>query len=177
MKNILKDNIVYYTIVNKNDFVFDVDYSSIERLETLQSRYILNLLLNQFNIKEDNIYKTKLGKPYFKSLTVRFNYSHSTNYIACAISNSNVGIDIEETDRIINKTMKKVCAFEEGKELEELVKRESFCKLTGDGVAMFFQKNYFDGINKNNLLLKKDNYICSIYSDCSEPLFQFIDLH
>lgn len=156
--------------------MINIKYNNNERIETQQSLFILNCLMDEFNLSIDEINKTKLGKPYFKNLNIHFNYSHSTNYIACAISNSEVGIDIEETDRIINETLKNICGFKKGCELEELVKRESFCKLTGDGVAMFFQKGYFGGISKNNLLIKNNNYICSICSDYPEPLFQFIEL-
>ena len=35
----------------------------------------------------------------FVSQTVCFSLTHSANYVACAISNNNIGIDLEETER------------------------------------------------------------------------------
>lgn len=174
--NSLNNNTVYYTILNKNKLDFKIYNNSKERLETLQSKYILNCMLNYFGIQESPIYRTKLGKPYFKNINVFFNYSHSDNYIACAISNYDVGIDIEETDRIITNTMVKVCNLNQVNKLEELVKREAFCKLIGDGIAMFFDKDNFKNIDRNSITIKNKEYICSIYSNCSNSVFQFIDI-
>ena len=65
-------------------------------------------MLECFNQKLPEIKYSKTGKPYFKNSVIYFNYSHSKNYIACAISNKEVGIDIEETntnisDKVSNK--------------------------------------------------------------------------
>lgn len=176
LKKTFNNNTVYYTIINKNKINFKITKKSNERLETLQSRYVLNCMLNYFNIKKSTICKTKLGKPYFKDKNIFFNYSHSNNFIACAISNYDVGIDIEETNRVINDTMIKICHFDKEKKLEELVKREAFCKLTGEGIAMFFNKNNFKNIEKNSITIKNKDYICSICSNCSKPSFQYIDI-
>lgn len=177
LKKNLNNNTIYYIIVNKNKLNFKVNKNSKERLETLQSRYVLNFMLKYFGIKSEPICKTKLGKPYFKNSNIFFNYSHSKNFIACAISNYNIGIDIEETDRVITDTMVKICNFNKNSnKLEELVKREAFCKLTGNGIAMFFDKNNFKNIDINNITIKNKEYICSICSDCSYPVFQSINI-
>ena len=172
----LNNNTIYYTIVSKKGLNFKTIKNTNERLETKQAKYILDCMLSQFGIKERSIYKTKLGKPYFRNINVFFNYSHSNNYIACAISNHNVGIDIEETNRIINNTMIKICDFEKGNELRELVKREAFCKLTGKGIAMFFDKNNFKNIDKKCTTIETKEYICTICGDCENPLFQSINI-
>ena len=101
---------------------------------------------------------------------------HSNNYIACAISNYEVGIDIEETDRVINSVMIKICNFNQDTELEELVRREAYCKLSGNGIAMFFDKNNFKDIDASGITISNDEYICSIFSDCFNPSFQSIDI-
>ena len=41
------------------------------------------------------IYADDLGKIYFKSLPLKFSLSHSGNIAVCAISDENVGIDVE----------------------------------------------------------------------------------
>lgn len=176
MERILNNNTVYYTIINKNKLDIILPENSKERLETLQSKYVLNCMLNFFEIEKSDIFKTNLGKPYFKNKNIFFNYSHSNNFIACAISNYNVGVDIEETDRIINDTMVKICNFSENNKLEELVKREAFCKCTGKGISMFFDKNNFKNIDKNSKVINTKDYICSIYSECFNPSFQFVDI-
>ncbi len=176
MTNTLNDNTVYYTIINKKKLKFKVTMILNERLETLQAKYVLSCMLKHFGIKEEPIYKSKSGKPYFKKQNIFFNYSHSNNYIACAISNYEVGIDIEETDRVINSVMIKICNFNQDTELEELVRREAYCKLSGNGIAMFFDKNNFKDIDASGITISNDEYICSIFSDCFNPSFQSIDI-
>lgn len=176
MNNNINNKTVYYTIINKDKLAFLDIYESIERLETLQSHYVLKCMLNKFGIQESSFSKTKIGKPHFKNRNIFFNYSHSNNYIACAISKFNVGVDIEETDRSINDVMIKICDFTYDNPLEELVKREAYCKLTGEGIAMFFNKNNFKNINKGSMTINTHEYICSICSDCNDPLFQFVDI-
>ncbi len=177
MSNILEDNVVYYTIVKRKGLDFLKSKNSNERLETLQSRYVLDSMLNYFNLTKGVICKTALGKPYFKSKNVFFNYSHSNNFIACAISKCDVGIDIEETDRIINETMIKICDFDKDSALEELVKREAFCKMTGDGIASFFDENNFIDVDNISKTIHTKDYICSVYSNCISPIFKFININ
>ncbi len=176
MKSAFNKHVVYYTIINKNKLNLQLNNKCKDRLETSQSLYVLDLMLKHFGIEKDIIFKTKLGKPYFKGKRIYYNYSHSKNFIACAISKYDVGIDIEEYDRIISKTMIKICNLTEDNKLEELVKREAFSKLTGKGVAILFNKNNFENINKKNIIINSSEYVCSIFSDCPEPSFQDINI-
>ena len=72
--------------------------------------------------------------------------------------------------------MIKICNFSEDDKLEELVKREAYCKLTGSGIAMFFDKNNFKSQNKKNIVINNSEYVCSIYSDCSNAIFKYINI-
>ncbi len=47
--------------------------------------------------------KNNYGKPYFENNNIFFNISHSGNYAVCALSNQEIGIDIEKI-RDINAT-------------------------------------------------------------------------
>uniref|UniRef100_UPI00405779F9 4'-phosphopantetheinyl transferase family protein n=1 Tax=Agathobacter sp. TaxID=2021311 RepID=UPI00405779F9 len=102
-------------------------------------------------------YKEGSGKELFFSLT------HSANYVGCAISDENVGIDIEETDRKLflpekEKQLmlmaKRICTDHEyayiwslPKEermyayLELWTRKESLAKADGRGLAIGFEKN------------------------------------
>lgn len=162
MKKIFDNNVIYYTIINKKKLDFINIKTNDKNLETWQSRYILNHMLDYFNISKGEIKKADSGKPFFKDKHIYFNYSHSDNFIACAISTSDVGIDIEETNRIITDDMVKTCNFNKDASLEDFVKREAFCKLTGNGIADFFDKKNFQNIDKNCLVIKKKKYICAI---------------
>ncbi len=167
-------NNVYYTIINKAQLNFKVNEN--ERLETIQSKFVLKFMMKYLGIREDTILKTKLGKPYFAYNNIFFNYSHSNNYIACAISYYNVGIDIEETSRKVNNTIIKICNFTSENSLEEFVKREAYCKLVGKGLAMIFDKDNFKDIDEISKTIKTDEYICSICCECPKMLFKYIKI-
>lgn len=176
MKITLDDNTIYYTIVDKRKFKFERSKDIKKRTETLQSEYILNCMLIYLGIEKDIIYRTKLGKPYFKNQNIFFNYSHSNNFIACAISKKNVGIDIEDSDRKLTDTMIKKCNLTQDDKLKELVQREAFCKLTGEGIAIIFDSQNFKNIDKNSLVIKNNDYICAICSELQSPIFEFIEI-
>ncbi len=172
----MENNKVYYTIVNKDKIKVKKNVTSKENIETIQSQYVLYSLLNHFKINKCQISRTNMGKPYFKGLNIHFNYSHSINYIACAISYYKVGIDIENIDRDISDAVIKICQLNSKNKLEEFVKKEAYCKLVGVGIAMIFDNNNFKNINKENKTIVTKNYICSIYSDCLNPIFEYIDI-
>ena len=61
-----------------------------------------NILLSDFNLKitDSSIYFSEYGKPYLKDNNLYFNISHCSPYILIGISDSEVGVDIEEEIKI-----------------------------------------------------------------------------
>ncbi|MFL2075907.1 4'-phosphopantetheinyl transferase family protein [Marinilactibacillus psychrotolerans] len=74
------------------------------KTEDDKKRCILGELLLHYSVKrilgyknhELEIYQEKYGKPYVKDNIVYFNISHSGEYVMCAISSKELGIDIEK---------------------------------------------------------------------------------
>ena len=154
---------VYYSIVKKTDINVD---NTIDKSETNLAKSILKMQLNYFGLEFPQIYTSSNGKPYFKNSKLFFNYSHSKNYIACAVSLYEVGIDIEETTRKINddiakKYLDNVSSNE--KRIETWVKKESYSKLKGLGLQMKFQNIKLNDIKFKNFFINEKEYMCSIY--------------
>lgn len=57
--------------------------------------------------------RTEKGKPYLDGSPLHFNLSHSGNFVACAIDESPIGIDIEVIRPVRQELCKKVCAQDE----------------------------------------------------------------
>lgn len=168
----IEEKIVYYMIVNKTDVKID---NKTNKLETIQARTVLKVMLDLLNINLSEIYTATNGKPYFKDSNIFFNYSHSKNYIACAISSYEVGVDIEETTRKISDYISKKYLNDENdnlKKIETWVKKESYSKLKGLGLQIKFQNIRLNEIVSKNLFINKKEYMCSIYCDSYDVEFK-----
>lgn len=122
---------------------------------------------NAFNFEENfsSIKITGNGKPF--SPDYYFSISHSGKLVAVAISNKNVGIDIEKIDNKRNfESLKKIVLHENENvsSLEELIKlwTKKEAKFKFDGNKLFvpnkIDSTSFDSKTK---LIKKDN--CYFY--------------
>lgn len=92
--------------------------------------------------------KGEHGKPYFcEHPEIRFNISHTGNLVMCAVSDFEIGVDVQEkeqinTDRIAKKIMSlgeygKYLASSERQDFfyRIWVMKESYVKWTGDGIT------------------------------------------
>ena len=168
----INKNIVYYLIVNKSNIVVN---NNLKNLDKKKSLIVLKKMLHYLNIDYSKIYKTTYGKPYFKNSEIFFNYSHSKNYIACVISYYEVGIDIEETNRLISDIVANKYLDGEkdnNKRIEIWVRKESFCKLKGLGLRINLNNINLNTIKAKNFLINNNNYICSIYCDNNNLIFK-----
>ena len=102
------------------------------------------------------ILKDEYGKPYFENHEIEFNISHSGEYLAVAVSEHPVGIDIQGPKAIREGTLKKVVQPQEelliGEEREKDFLRlwtlkESFVKAEGKGLRIPWKDYYFEKEN------------------------------
>lgn len=172
----MKSNIVYYSVVNKDDIIYN---DTSDKLETKLAQIVLKNMLKHFDLKLPEIYLSDSGKPFFKDSKIFFNYSHSKNYIACAISLHEVGIDIEETNISISDTIVKKYLDNEkdnSKRIEIWVKKESYSKLKGLGLQIGFQNVKLDELKEQNFFIKEKQYMFSIYCDSENIEFKELNL-
>lgn len=121
---------------------------------------------------EDPIFKLdKNNKPYISNYpNIYFNLSHSKNMIACGISNSQIGVDIEYNDPNIDLNLAKHYFF--NKEYNSIINsknpadeffkywvlKESYMKYTGLGFKLALNSFEIDiNNNSNQIILKKEN--------------------
>ena len=99
---------------------------------------------------------TDNGKPYFLDEDWHFSVSHTPSHVFCCLSNENVGIDGEETDRNIDPRIAgRYLSEKEQKRLENApdqraallrlwVLKEAYVKLTGRGIGNWLRETDFD---------------------------------
>ena len=102
------------------------------------------------------IAQTKQGKPYFLNSTLHFSISHTKNHAFCCLSEKNVGIDAEETDRIVSpvlankvlseteKTRYAAASDKNAALLRLWVLKEAYAKLLGKGLGDYLYQTDFD---------------------------------
>ena len=119
--------------------------------------YTASQVLEQLNELLDlKMYYGGNGKPYLENYPFYFNLSHSGNYVVCAISPREVGVDIQEYRQVdMERLAKRFFSKEEqnalkvctkGKEQYELfyqlwTRKEAYGKLTGEGIAAVIDKS------------------------------------
>ena len=217
--------IIYYTKVTEQielsieDYISHISQNRIERIQKLrflndQNISLLSGLLLKYSVSKYinfDINKLRLyfhynsnKKPFLKNLpSIHFNLSHSGNYIVCAISNQNIGIDIEkhvlidfnnlvnffhqkEKSEILSNHLKKEKIF-----YDIWTKKESFVKFIGTGLTIPLNSFYSDPssgliiVNNSQCIpitkvfsIHMDNtYSCSICTQKSNnPIIEYISL-
>lgn len=158
-----------YSLVSENRQE-KIDFYKFEKDKKLScgAYLLLKKLLWEVNITNP-IFKTgKYGKAYISNYEdIYFNMSHSGKMVLCAISDREVGVDIEYIDPEIDLDIAKHYFYNTEYEnimnaenkSEEFFKywvlKESYMKYTGLGMNL--ELNSFEIIIKNNIHLKNDN--------------------
>ena len=173
-----------YIIKNINDFNKDdinnfydkipkLKKDKINKLKNYDSKVrsiigemVLKELLVKNNVSYNSLdyYINEYGKPYLKDNNIFFNISHSFDYVITAISNNEIGIDIEKVRETPIKTINQ---FATEKEKEYIL---SSNKNIEERIFKIFtlKEAYFKrlGTNLNNILevefiIKNDKIYCN----------------
>ena len=154
---------IYICIKNIDDITIndDIKYCSFKE-ETKKAYTLLSNMLDKLGIKFDiNSIKYKNnGKPYIINSDIKFNYSHSKNYIACVVSNTDVGIDIEDIFNISNSARCLYLKNIDSNYRLAWVKKEAYCKLLGDFDDEYFKNLDINKIKCNSYIISNDKYDC-----------------
>ena len=120
-------------------------------------RILADVLKRDYKIENcPEILRNEYGKPYFQDNPMYFNVSHSGEYLAIAVSESPVGIDIQGEKLIKDGMFKKVVQSEETLLIGEnrqkdflrlWALKESFVKAEGKGLRIALKDYYFEKEN------------------------------
>lgn len=125
-------------------------------------RILADVLKRDYKIENcPQILRDEMGKPYFEEEVLYFNVSHSGEYLAIAVSEKLVGIDIQEPKFIRDGMFKKViqpeeaCLIGEDRQKDFLrlwTLKESFVKAEGKGLCIALKDYYFEKENNQYLV-------------------------
>ncbi len=139
------------------------------RRQSLGAGILLQEVMKRYDIKESDIYFGENGKPEAKN--IYFNLSHSNEVVICAVGECAVGCDIEKIKKEPKKVAQKCLSQSELSYLESLsneereatffrfwTMKESFVKMTGEGMKVDFNRLEFDLWNEK-IQVKTDGMI------------------
>lgn len=125
-------------------------------------------------------YVNEYGKPFARNLNVHFNISHSGDLAVCAVSDKEIGIDIEKIRKINPRVSEKFACESEEKYIkthenglfEIWTLKEAYFKCIGTGLGSNIKNVAFD-ISENRILCSdkgvecafadiEKEYICSV---------------
>lgn len=95
---------------------FDSLIAERRKKEFLATRLLLHKLLG----KNQQINYEEVGKPFLKSSSKNISISHSADFVTIFISERNIGIDVEQTTRNIDKVAKRFIHPKEQEFIETL---------------------------------------------------------
>lgn len=68
---------------------------------------MINFIKEKYNIAGD-VKVDKFGKPYFEDTDIHFNISHSGCYVIAAVSDEDIGIDIQKIKATSIELLKRI---------------------------------------------------------------------
>lgn len=169
---------MYVSIQKKDDILIDNNISfpkNITRNESKKAYSLLKKMMKELGIVFD-ISKIKIadnGKPYFIDNRIKFNYSHSNHYIACVISDFEVGVDIEDDFKISEEA---ACLYLNNSSFNlryQWVMKEAYFKLKGDFSDDEFKKIRADDINLFHHIIEKDDYLSIVFCEKDDDILFF----
>lgn len=171
---------LYYGIVPKENIHYiPKEITSLDISRDSQLGFsVVYYFLQKLHIRFGTLDKQEGGKPFFQEGHIHFNYAHSKNFIACAIGNMAVGIDIEEKSRCISDiTAKKALSSEASpkERVRQWVHKEAYAKLDGKGLGINLKKLHLKDIQKFGYEIEGETYWAAIYTHRENPTFEQLD--
>ena len=71
------------------------------------------LKMNEYEIGEYKFSESETGKPYLENLLLQFNISHTSDVVACAVSQAQIGVDVQKKVVEYKSVMQRVCCQNE----------------------------------------------------------------
>ena len=173
-------NNFYKSIFKEKRLLIDKIIDENDRKKSIIGEIMLCELLKKedINYESCSFYKNESGKTYISNYDIYFNISHSDKYIAVAISNKEIGIDIEEYRKYDEKVLKTFANEDEvsyvknsNRKRIDYIKlytsKEAYIKCNGlrllnikDFTIVHNDKIGIEGFNINNFIA--DKYVVSV---------------
>lgn len=132
--------------------------AQVDKKRSFVSGYLLDSMCRDWGIENPDYGYTEKGKPFLNGVDCTFNISHSGDYAALAYHTSTnpIGVDIQKIRPMRDGMERRLLHIKEMKQLPEEYEnrlhylnrlwavKESFVKMTGEGLSCDFRTVYAD---------------------------------
>ena len=142
-------------------------------LKDITSEDLIKKIADDYNIKNYKIVKNEYGKPYFENNDIYFNISNSDSVVVAAVSDKEIGIDIQKikyNDAIVNRTFTEsekqyLNKSSDKKKVFTLIwtMKESYVKKLGIGVGYGLKNVDTISMIDKFKVIEYEDYIITIY--------------
>lgn len=103
----------FYALSNEQK-EYILSLNAIKRKQSLAARALLwSILKDNLNLSVEQLTFDKSGKPYLFNSKFYISLTHSKEYVGCALSDTRVGIDIEQIRQVKEVVIDRVCSAAE----------------------------------------------------------------
>lgn len=132
-------------------------------------KLLFSAVYSVYSIVQPKIERTHAGKPFFPDYPdIHFSISHSKNFVICALSDNDVGVDVQFERRVSPLLEKRVCDQSElsvASFFSLWSLKESYIKLIGQKNKSY-QEILFSLYDEEEKIFKtKDNIYGKLYFD------------
>lgn len=174
---------MYIKYDNINNYNFD-KYNDRKKQHYLARILLKDILNNKYNMyyQDDLIKYNEFGKPYLDD--INFNISHSYDYVIVAVSQNNVGIDIEKIRKVKLSIMNIFCTDNEKQYIfnsknkylafwKIYTLKEAYFKMLGTDLSNM-KKVEFNICDDNVVCINNPNLKIYISTEINDYIFSII---
>ena len=152
-----------------------------DSMRSMVAEILIRNIIKQKNLRSDNRYDfatNAYGKPYLPNAkNIKFNLSHSEDWVVCAVDENQIGIDIEKENSINLQIAHQFFTKEEcdyifslkddqlSRFFEIWTLKESYIKAVGQGLSI--------PLNSFSIIMDPHDHTIAIQTECKDACFYF----
>ena len=147
--------------------------TATRRKQAIIGEILLSQLLKKFNVDYNSINITfnENGKPYIKNSLLYYNISHSNEFVMCAVSEKELGVDIEKIRPFDSRIMDKIITKEDHvvlggispkNVLQIYVRKEAYIKAYGYSINEIKNAKFYDDDKIKFQIIEGTQFIAAI---------------
>jgi len=99
------------------------------RANSLAAELLAKRALSAFGLSPELLRFDRSGRPYVEGNRAFISLSHSGEYVACAVSEKSVGVDVQQIRRVSPIVIRRVCSKEEQQALDQSDLERAFTRV------------------------------------------------